>query len=462
MSMQNCHRPIGWLERAKAAIESMSDIPAPCPKDQKADWLEQLPACVVIIVGGRLHYANQSALKLMEADTPDAFIGHAVSEFVHPLDQHRVLARIKRAEDRDLENPPTEFRAYSCAGRELLLAMTSNRTQVSGGPGVLAAFLDMSRRADMEFRMQETDQNFRRMMNTMQDVYYRTDVDGVTAYVCPAVKNVLGFSAEEIVGLPAAAFYPDAAERDKLVATIRQHGSVHDFPGRMRRKDGVVIDISISTHALFDEQGQYAGVEGIWRDISERKAMERRLERLATRDDLTDLPNRRNILDALDAAFARRGGRRDAPPLCIMMLDLDHFKHINDAFGHRGGDLALKQTAVLMDKLSRKTDCLGRLGGEEFLLVLEDADLDAAIDVAQRIRRDVAEQVIEVTPNQAITLTVSIGVAQLDEQDQDAGALLERADSALYDAKGGGRNRVCAHGRQPRKAPSALDSPTRR
>ncbi|OIQ92340.1 putative diguanylate cyclase YdaM [mine drainage metagenome] len=428
--------------------------PPPTPAlTPPAEWLELLPACVIVIVDGHFAWANAAALQLMEAEEAADFVGRAVAELVHPLDLHRVEARIRHAVENAGTNPTTEFRVYTCRGHERVLAMTSRPLDFGGRAAVLAAFLDMTQRAAMEERLQETDRNFRRIMDTMQDVFYRTDAHGITRYVCPAVQNVLGYRADEIIGLPAAAFYPDLSERDRLVDAIREHGFVHDFPGRMQRKDGVIIDISISTHALVDERGEFAGVEGIWRDISQRKAMERELERLASLDDLTGLPNRRCTLQALEHAIERRGGRRETSPLCVLMLDLDHFKRVNDEHGHLVGDLALQHVASIMQRWSRDGDVLGRLGGEEFLLIVDAADLDATLDVAERIREAVQDMPPPERPG--LALTVSIGVAQWRETDVDASRLLDRVDRAMYAAKNSGRNRVCTSSNELPNGPIA-------
>ena len=410
----------------------------------EAAWLEQLSACVIVIIDGELRYANAAALGLLQAESPDEVIGHAVTDFIHPLDVSRVLARIRRAQSEAVTNPATEFRIYTCRRRLLVLAMTSTHFEHDGQAGVLATFLDMSERAAMETRLRETDENFQRMMNTMQDVFYRTDAQGITRYVCPAVKNVLGYEAQEIIGLPAGAFYPDPSEREALIAAIRQHGQVHDFPGRMRRKDGAIIDISISTHALFDEQGQYAGVEGIWRDITERKRMERELERLATYDTLTGLLNRRCIIEQLEQALKWCTHGRASRPLAVLLLDLDHFKRINDNHGHAVGDRVLRQFVDVVAAQKRGPEEFGRLGGEEFLLILRDADARSAQQVGERIRRAVEDANIALKPGQTMRLTVSIGLAQARPTDRSPSDVLERADHALYQAKHRGRNRVCA------------------
>jgi diguanylate cyclase (GGDEF)-like protein/PAS domain S-box-containing protein len=409
-----------------------------------AEWIDMLPACVIVLIGEHIRYANAAAARLLDAASANELIGRSITGFLHPLDLHRALSRIRNAERNDQINPVTELRAFSDTGRPIVVAMTSSPLHLNGQAGVMTTFLDMTERATMEARLKETDQNFQRIMNTMQDVFYRTDADGITRYVCPAVKNVLGYSAEEIIGLPAAAFYPDMSERDALVAAIRAQGFVHDFPGRMRHKDGSIIDISISTHALVDEQGQFAGVEGIWRDITQRKAMERELQRLATHDPLTGLNNRHAVLAALDNAFSRRSGRRGQGlrPFCVLMLDLDHFKNINDTHGHSAGDAVLRHAAAIVAAQCRSTDSVGRLGGEEFLLVLEDTALTEAEDVAERIRATLGSSPCP-TAQGDIAVTTSIGIAQYEETDASASTTLDRADRGLYEAKRRGRNQVC-------------------
>ncbi len=419
-----------------AAEGSFGALPA------QAAWLDALAAPVVLVVGESMRYVNAAAVSLLRAESAGYLIGRSLRDFIHPLDAHRIFARIQRAEAGVAINPPTSVRVFDCAGAERTLAVTSSPVDCSGQTGVLATCIDMTERVAMEQHLRRTDEDFRRIMDTMQDVFYRTDEKGITRYVCPAVRNVLGYSAEEIIGLPAAAFYPDPVERNALVEAIRAQGFVRDFPGRMRRKDGVIIDISISTQALRDEQGQFAGVEGIWRDISERRAMERELLRLATRDHLTGLFSRRHVLEMLEEELQRRRDRRAQAPLSVLLLDLDHFKRVNDEFGHAAGDEVLRQFVQRVEQSRRGNDSFGRLGGEEFLLLLHGADGVAARQLAERIRAGVAAEDFRLPGDGAVRLSVSIGWTLVEAADARAGEVLERADRALYEAKRGGRNRV--------------------
>ena len=163
------------------------------------------------------------------------------------------------------------------------------------------------------------------------------------------------------------------------------------------------------------------------------------LERLATTDVLTGLSNRRVVLAALEHELAQARRHGLAPALVI--LDLDHFKQINDTRGHGAGDQVLSQLGGLIARTLRQTDRAGRYGGEEFLLVLPCTDLAGAVELAEKLRRAIADEAVAIGAGASLNVTASFGVA-VAEAAEDADALLARADAALYAAKHSGRNRV--------------------
>ncbi|HJV87391.1 MAG TPA: diguanylate cyclase [Noviherbaspirillum sp.] len=179
---------------------------------------------------------------------------------------------------------------------------------------------------------------------------------------------------------------------------------------------------------------------GTHTDISDRKELENALQNLATTDPLTGLCNRRQFLALLEGEMAR-AVRYPGNNVCVLMADLDHFKRVNDAFGHAVGDAALRHFAQILRSTARQTDFVGRLGGEEFAVVLTETNLEAAELFARRLCSSLREtplQFDEVT----IQMTVSIGVATLEGLDVAAEHVLRRADMALYQAKAAGRNCV--------------------
>jgi len=157
---------------------------------------------------------------------------------------------------------------------------------------------------------------------------------------------------------------------------------------------------------------------------------------LAGTDHLTGLANRRPLMEVLERELARRP--RYSDPLSLIMLDIDHFKQINDTYGHRAGDRVLQEMARLVAGLIRRADFPARWGGEEFVILLPDTDSKAAVGLAEKIRDRIARHEFPVVGR----ITISCGVSALHPGENDGAPLFERADQAMYAAKQGGRNRV--------------------
>lgn len=173
-----------------------------------------------------------------------------------------------------------------------------------------------------------------------------------------------------------------------------------------------------------------------------RKALESALEQASNTDPLTGLSNRRHFMPALESEYIRASRLRH--PLAVLMVDIDHFKQINDRHGHATGDTAIRALAQVCREGSREIDWVARLGGEEFALLLPGSELTQAVTVAERIRRLAEGRELLSEGGEPLRFTVSIGVAALGPDVSDGEALLARADAALYQAKQGGRNQVRA------------------
>lgn len=290
------------------------------------DLLHALPGAVLITQDGAIQYANAAAVALLEVESAGCLIGRQSGEFVHLVDQIRSTQRIQQVADPDQERRPnksSEFRICTAKGHLRMVLISSVAVEWHGKPAVLMCGLDMTHQSEIQAQLRESEQNFRRLFENMQDVYYRTDANGVVQHVGPGVRRVLGYEPHEIEGRTAESYYPQSKDRDAFKAAIQQTGEVSDFPGQMVRRDGSVIDISISSHALYDQAGNFAGVEGIYRDVTQRKNLERELHRLATTDMLTGMANRRAFLEAATQVYEQ--ARADGAPFALLMLDLDHF-----------------------------------------------------------------------------------------------------------------------------------------
>lgn len=181
---------------------------------------------------------------------------------------------------------------------------------------------------------------------------------------------------------------------------------------------------------------------GIVQDITGQKELQWKLEREARTDPLTGCANRRHFLELAEHELAR--ARRYSEDVSVLMMDLDHFKEINDQHGHAVGDLVLQRLVQVCQATLRAEDTVGRLGGEEFAVLLPESGADKAREVAGRLCRAIAATDVSMPGKPSFRFSTSIGTATLDREDSGIGAILDRADHALYAAKNAGRNRVAA------------------
>ena len=207
---------------------------------------------------------------------------------------------------------------------------------------------------------------------------------------------------------------------------------------KILRKDGRVIWLDLRATVFHSPVGDVAGIV-IITDITDRKKMENELKQLATTDSLTGANNRRMFLERSQIEMLR--AQRYVRPMTLLMLDIDHFKSVNDNYGHSAGDMVLKALVDHCQAILRETDIFGRIGGEEFAAVLAETEPDQGLQVAERMRT-VLEQTAVHTEAGQIRITISIGVTDLKENDLDLDSIIKRADQAMYKAKNAGRNQV--------------------
>lgn len=213
-----------------------------------------------------------------------------------------------------------------------------------------------------------------------------------------------------------------------------------EYLGHWRRDMGVVALISSMLFAV--SIGATLMVDRAWR---RQRRIAHLLEKQAHTDPLTGLANRRHFMEVADAELAR--SRRYDTPLSMLMIDIDHFKEVNDAHGHRAGDRVLQQLARSCLEILREVDVAGRVGGEEFAVLLPETEVEGAFEVAERLRSAVAAAEVPREEGVPIRITVSIGVAAMDAA-TNLDTLMSQADDALYDAKRAGRNLVRRFGQR--------------
>ncbi|MBF0328789.1 MAG: diguanylate cyclase [Nitrospirae bacterium] len=278
---------------------------------------------------------------------------------------------------------------------------------------------------------------------------YVLNSDGLLTFMNPEAERLLGWTEKELLGrnvhevihFQKADGTPLPASECPVFLSIKSNACYRVAEDVFTRKDGTMFPIALVSTPI-REDGKVTGSVAAFHDITERKRVQEELknanillERQATTDMLTGVFNRLKFSDLMDSELQR--ALRHGLPLSIIMLDIDHFKLINDTFGHHAGDSVLKELTCIARDTLRKYDSLARWGGEEFVILSPGNSIENARLLAERLRENIAKHSF----GHGSVVTGSFGVASFGEGD-DADTLLKRVDSALYKAKNSGRNRV--------------------
>lgn len=313
---------------------------------------------------------------------------------------------------------------------------------------IMAVIDDVTLQVRRERQLRQNDAWLNAILTGITDyALVGLDARGAIAEWNPSIGRVTGFG-QDAVGQPYSIFYPpDAMTPERLLDRLRdaeRDGWSLD-EGKRVRADGSSFWGS-ALIAPLPEREPPAGLDAdgaayclILRDITDKREASERRRREAFGDYLTGLANRRAFFEAAEQELTR--SMTVPRPTAVIAIDADHFKAINDRYGHPGGDAVLQHLAAILGETFREVDVVARIGGEEFAVLLPSTDLPRAAVVAERLRSAVASQIVHFD-GQRIRYTVSAGVASLADGDGGIDLLLKRADQALYAAKRAGRNRV--------------------
>ncbi|MCA2001640.1 MAG: diguanylate cyclase, partial [Chloroflexi bacterium] len=325
--------------------------------------------------------------------------------------------------------------------------------------GVVVVYNDMSARKQMEEALKASERKYRLLYESMMDGFVRVDMEGHILEYNRAYKELLGYSDEELKALTYMDITPERwreFEADIVKTQILPRGYSDVYEKEYRRKDGAVFPVELRTVLLRDETGRPSGMWAIVRDVTARKQAKEALEisnaelkaalerekRLAHTDALTGVNNRRSLYEL--AARELEIAVRYRQPFSMILFDLDHFKKVNDTFGHTVGDEILVKVAESACAELRSADFIGRYGGEEFVVLLPMTAATQAFPLAERIRERV-ERIRVPTPLGEASVTISAGIVEMKRdsaQDISVDDLIRRADQTMYAAKQAGRNCV--------------------
>lgn len=322
-------------------------------------------------------------------------------------------------------------------GGELWTLITQRVIDWHGQPAIYLTALDVSTQTKVEQTMLDNEQRLRSMLEILPvAIFIARWEDSKLLFVNRKTCLLFQQSAGPLLRSTAVSFYPDPQDRENIRTLLQTVQDVREIEVKMKTAQGREFIAELAATMI-----HYAGVPAVMvavNDITQRKQLESKLQQQANTDELTGIDNRRYFFDQAEQEMRR--ARRFNRELSVLMIDLDHFKKINDTLGHAVGDLVLQGVVKAIKDCLRNTDIVGRLGGEEFAAILPESGTEAAKEAATRMCQYIAKNPI-VTEKATVPCTVSIGLAQMDARDHSIDQLLQRADEALYRAKHNGRNR---------------------
>lgn len=298
------------------------------------------------------------------------------------------------------------------------------------------------------------DAVYKTLLESTRAIPWRIDWKSMTfSYIGPQIETLLGWSQSSWVSVEDWAQRMHPEDRDAVVAfcvSQSQAGSDHEADYRALTASGDYVWIRDVVHVQRDANGEVQALIGFMFDISERKKTEQKLlelqkelEEYSFKDGLTGIANRRMFDSVLQTEWA--SAQRSGQPLSLVLLDIDYFKQYNDHYGHLQGDDCLRSVGqALQQAANRPRDFVGRFGGEEFVLILPETCAEAALQVAERCRRELRERCIAHEKSAiAALLTISLGVGTAQPAQGDSPTdFVRQVDRLLYQAKQNGRNRL--------------------
>jgi diguanylate cyclase (GGDEF)-like protein/PAS domain S-box-containing protein len=396
---------------------------------------------VFVIQDEKFIYVNQR-LADMFGYSIDELIGRHFIGVVAEQDKALVQERHRRRLAG--EDVPEIYELHITTAQDSTIVCSMNigvSTNQDGQKVTVGSVRDVTQQITALKELQASKDEFQAIFDHLPDVFYRTDMQGFVTKISPSCFKHLGFTPEEMIGTKLASYYETPEERKKIVqAIIKGGGKATQVEAALKHKNGNIVWVSTSAYTRYGEDGTPIYIEGIARDITDRKRIEDQLVALSRTDVLTGAYNHGHFMDKSEDTI--KVMKRYGHSASLIMMDLDYFKNINDQYGHHAGDMALKAFAEVCRNEIREPDIFGRLGGEEFALMLPQTPLEQARILAERIRKATAAIRLPVDDH-IIGITVSIGFAAVGTKDRALENALRRADRAMYKAKKDGRNKVC-------------------
>ncbi len=397
--------------------------------DSRLTLLDQVNNLVAICRNGDIQFINESGAELLGFSSPKQVVGEPIAGFFQ--EDYRETAELGLevfAEDKTL----MFIKLIRHDSKEVEVEMQVEMLSLEGETTFMLQANNITQHLRTARALRSREQRLEGILNTVADGIITINDNGSIQTFNPAAEKIFGFSQDEVVGQNVRVLLPESVNEGLTREFGADWASILSLGKDLFgvRKDGETFPMEMAVREL--NQGENLTFTSIVRDITARKKAEEKVYNLAHFDHLTGLPNRYLLGDRLDEALKR--AKRSESEIALMFLDLDKFKVINDTIGHSGGDQGLKEVASRLRNCIRNTDTVARVGGDEFVVLLEELhEQDEARLVADKILASLSNPInIE---EQNFELGASIGISIYPEHATDATNLMICADRAMYQVK---------------------------
>jgi diguanylate cyclase (GGDEF)-like protein/PAS domain S-box-containing protein len=382
---------------------------------------------------GRTIFANKQACNCNGMKL-DELVGKTVYDFF-PL----YIANQMRTDDLEVWQQKKLITKESVVGFQgqesfMYTGKTIIHSDESNEEFLLGFGLDITDRAKAERLLRDSEEKFRNLVDQAADCFFLVEKNGLIVDVNPFACDLLSYKKEDLLSLHITYLFSNLSKKLAAINNSTDSNDSYNFVDYMKKPNGtsIPVDINLRLINISDRQMYLA----LCRDISEKKKTEAKIQHMAFHDALTGLPNRWYLISYMNQFLRNTDSNRKS--LSVLLLDLDHFKVINDSLGHQAGDVLLQEVANRLQSMLKKNYTLARIGGDEFILIIPNTYEDEARQISTEVMK-IMELPFQIQ-KQRINITTSIGISVYPNDGEDINTLIKNADIAMYRSKELGRN----------------------